>query len=88
MMKRMIAGPVVAGVVLLGAGAVAEAQEAQTTPVDAATDDDDAGDDDDDDGGGKAGLLGLLGLAGLAGLAGLKRRDPVVRYDDRTTPPR
>ena len=83
MIKKMFAGPVVAGVVLLGTATMAEAQEVQTTPVDAATDDN--GDDDDS---GRVGLLGLLGLAGLAGLAGLKRRDPVVRYDDRTTPQR
>jgi MYXO-CTERM domain-containing protein len=86
MIKKTIAGPIVAGVVLLGPAAMAEAQEVQTTPVDAATDDN--GDDDDDDGSGKVGLLGLLGLAGLAGLAGLKRRDPVVRYEDPTTPRR
>ena len=83
MIKKMFAGPIVAGVVLLGTGAMAEAQDVQPTPVDAASDD-----DDDDDSSGKVGLLGLLGLAGLAGLAGLKRRDPVVRYDDRTTPQR
>ena len=83
MMRKMFAGPVAAGAVLLGTAGMAEAREVQTTPVDAAADDD--GDDDDS---GKVGLIGLLGLAGLAGLAGLRRREPVVRYDDRTIPPR
>ena len=84
MMKKMLAGPMVAGAVLLGTATVVDAREAQTTPpVDAAT-----SDADDDDGDSNAGLLGLLGLAGLAGLAGLKRRDPVVRYDNQPTQPR
>ena len=85
MMKKMLTGPVVAGVLLLGPVAVAQASNAETTPpVDAATADEDDGDDDDDDSS-KVGLLGLLGLAGLAGLAGLKRRDTPVRYDSRPT---
>ena len=84
MIKKMFAGPFVAGVVLLGTAAMAEAQEVHTTPIDEATEDN----GDDDEGSGNVGLLGLLGLAGLAGLAGLKRRDPAVRYDDRTSPQR
>lgn len=75
MMKKILAGPMVAGALLLGTATMVDAQEAQTTPVDEATSSDDGGDS-------KAGLWGLLGLAGLAGLAGLKRRDPVVRYDN------
>lgn len=82
MLKKMLAGPVVAGVLLLAPVAVAQASNAETTPVDAATTTDD---DDGDDDGSKVGLLGLLGLAGLAGLAGLKRRDNTVRYDNRPT---
>ena len=74
-MKKMLAGPVVAGVLLLGTATVADAQ---TTPVDDATTS--ANSSDDDDGSSKVGLLGLLGLAGLAGLAGLKRKD----HDNRT----
>lgn len=82
MIKKLLAGPMVAGVVLLGTATMVEAQDAQTTPpVDEATSEDDG----DDDGSSKVGLFGLLGLAGLAGLAGLKRRDPDTRYVDRTT---
>jgi len=70
-MMKMLAGPLVAGVLLLGTATVVEAQDAQTTPVDDATTS--ADNSDDDDGSSKVGLLGLLGLAGLAGL--LKRND-------------
>ncbi len=81
MMKKMLAGPMVAGALLLAPVAVAQASNAETTPpADAATTDEDDGDDDDSS---NVGLLGLLGLAGLAGLAGLKRRDTAVRYDSR-----
>ena len=85
-MKKMLAGPMIVGLCLLGTATVVDVQEAQTTPpADAALSDDDG---DDDDGSSKIGLLGLVGLVGLAGLAGVKRRDPVVRYDNRSTPPR
>ncbi len=78
MMKKMLAGPVVAGVLLLGTATVVDAQDAQTTPGDDATTSTD--NNDDDDGSSKVGLLGLLGLLGLAGLAGVKRHD----HDNRT----
>ena len=77
MMKKMLAGPAVAGVLLLGTATAVGAQNPETTPVDDATA---TTDDDDDDGSSKVGLLGLLGLAGLAGLAGLRRHD----HDNRT----
>ncbi len=83
MFKKMLAGPMVAGVVLLSTATMVDAGKAQTTPpADEATISDD---DDGDDGDSKVGLWGLLGLAGLAGLAGLKRREPDTRYVDRTT---
>ena len=89
-MKKMLAGPMIAGLCLLGTAPVVDALEAQTAPpVDASVIDDDGADDDASS---KIGLLGLVGLLGLAGLAGVKRRDPVVRYDNRNdnrpTPPR
>ena len=67
-MMKMLAGPLVAGVLLLGTATVVEAQDAQTTPLDDATTS--ADNSDDDDGSSKVGLLGLAGLAGL-----LKRND-------------
>ena len=85
-MKKMLAGPMIVGLCLLGTATVVDALEAQTAPpVDASVIDDDGADDDASS---KIGLLGLVGLLGLAGLAGVKRRDPVVRYDNRSTPPR
>ena len=82
MMKKTLAGPVVAGALLFTPVAVAQASNAETTPpADEAAADEDDGDDDSS----KVGLWGLLGLAGLAGLAGLKRRDTAVRYDSRPT---
>ena len=62
-MKKWLAGPAIAGLMLVGTAAVADA----TAPMQEET----STDDDSD----KTGLWGLLGLAGLAGLAGLKRRD-------------
>ena len=76
--KKMLAGPVVAGALMLAPVSLAQAANAETTPPAG----DDTGDDDDD--GSNVGLLGLLGLAGLAGLAGLKRREVATRYDTRT----
>ena len=73
-MKKMLAGPVVAGALLFGTATVVEAQEA---PAQAES--------NNEDDSSKVGLLGLLGLAGLAGLAGLKRRDTDHRYDNRTS---
>jgi MYXO-CTERM domain-containing protein len=64
MMKKMLAGPAVAGVLLLGTATIAEATTAPTQEDTAAEEDSD-----------KTGLFGLIGLLGLAGLAGLKRRD-------------
>ena len=82
MMKKMLAGPMVAGALSLAPFAVAQASNAETTPpADEVAVDEDDGDDDSS----KVGLWGLLGLAGLAGLAGLKRRDTAVRYDSRPT---
>ena len=76
---RVFAGPIVVGVLTLGT-AVAEARQAQTTPLeDVATSD--SGDDGDDSS--NVGLFGLFGLAGLAGLAGLRHPRSISRYDKR-----
>ena len=64
-MKKWIAGPAVAGLLLVGSASTVDATTAPAQE-ETTTDDDDSS---------KLGLLGLLGLAGLAGLAGLKRRD-------------
>ena len=73
-MKKWIAGPAIAGLLLVGSASTVDAATAPTQE-ETTTDDDD---------GSKAGLWGLLGLAGLAGLAGLKRRDnDRVDYDRR-----
>jgi len=72
-MKKMLAAPAIAGVLLLGTATMAEAT---TAPDQEET----ATEEDDSD---KTGLFGLIGLLGLAGLAGLKRRDTDSRYDDR-----
>jgi len=85
MFKKTLAGPMVAGAVLLGTATMVDAENAQTTPP---ADEVTTSDADDEDGSNRVGLLGLLGLAGLAGLAGLKRREPDTRYVDRATTPR
>jgi MYXO-CTERM domain-containing protein len=72
-MRRWIAVPTLAGVLMLGTATVADAQKP--------TQDESANEDDN----GNVGLLGLIGLAGLAGLAGLKRRDRNTRYDQRAS---
>jgi LPXTG-motif cell wall-anchored protein len=72
-MRRWIAVPTLAGVLMLGTATVADAQKP--------TQDESANEDDNDN----VGLLGLIGLAGLAGLAGLKRRDRNTRYDQRAS---
>ena len=71
-MRKWIAGPAVAGLLLVGSATVAEATTAPAQE-DTTSEDDSS----------KVGLFGLLGLAGLAGLAGLKRRDDGRRYDQR-----
>jgi MYXO-CTERM domain-containing protein len=77
-MRKTFAGLAMAGLLTLGFGSAALAQDsAQQAQTEAETSDDD---------GGKWGLLGLLGLGGLAGLAGLKRRDR-AQYDARSTVP-
>ena len=59
MMKKMLAGPMVAGALLLAPVAVAQASNAETTPpADEAAADEDDGDDDDSS---KVGLLGSVG---------------------------
>ncbi|CAN5777747.1 hypothetical protein BH20ACT4_BH20ACT4_11810 [soil metagenome] len=71
--KKMLAGPALAGALLFGTASVADAQE---TP----SQEDAAADEDSD----KTGLFGLIGLLGLAGLAGLKRNTRDTGYDQRT----
>lgn len=73
-MKKLLAGPAIAGVLLLG---TATGADAQVTPAQEET----ANEDDNS----KVGLFGLIGLAGLAGLAGLKRNDRDNRYDNRSS---
>ena len=68
-MKKMLAAPAVAGVLLLGTASVADAQEAPAQEERAAKADSD-----------KTGLFGLIGLLGLAGLAGLKRNNRDAGY--------
>ncbi|CAN5730764.1 hypothetical protein BH20ACT4_BH20ACT4_11730 [soil metagenome] len=77
-MKKMLAGPALAGALLFGTASVADAQE---TPAQ-----EDAAADEDSD---KTGLFGLIGLRGLAGLAGLKRNttQPVRRLRASTADP-
>lgn len=73
-MRKWIAGPALAGLMLVGTASVADA--AAPAQEETASDDD----------GSNAGLWGLLGLAGLAGLAGLKRRDNNTgSHSERTT---
>lgn len=72
-MKKMLAAPAIAGVLLLGTATIADATSAPEQ------EDTSAAEDDSD----KTGLFGLVGLLGLAGLAGLKRRDTDNRYDNR-----
>lgn len=60
-MKKWIAGPALAGLMVFG---TATAVEATTPPADPVTTDSGSDDEDSD----KTGLWGLLGLAGLAGL--------------------
>ena len=74
-MKKWIAGPAMAGMVLIGSASVADAAGAPAQ--------EEASSDDDSS---KLGLLGLVGLAGLAGLAGLKRRDNDRGGYDRRDP--
>ncbi len=69
-MKKMLAGPAIAGVLLLGTATIAEATTAPRQEEDTAA-------EEDSD---KTGLFGLIGLLGLAGLAGLKRRDNDQSY--------
>jgi len=72
-MKKWIAGPAIAGLMLVGTASVTDA----AAPAQEETSDDD---------GSNAGLFGLIGLAGLAGLAGLKRRDNnTSSYSERST---
>jgi MYXO-CTERM domain-containing protein len=63
-MKKWLAGPAVAGMLLVGSASTVDASSAPAQE-ETVTEDDSS----------KVGLLGLIGLAGLAGLAGLKRRD-------------
>ncbi|MEX0755997.1 MAG: WGxxGxxG family protein [Actinomycetota bacterium] len=63
-MKRSLTAVALAAVLTLGGGAVATAQDTDTSVTEEATNDD-----------GDTGLFGLAGLLGLIGLAGLKRRD-------------
>ena len=65
-LKRVLAGGVLAGALTLGSAAPALAGTTVSSTVEEIT-------DTGDDGSDKTGLWGLLGLAGLAGLAGLKR---------------
>ncbi len=69
--RKWIAGPAMAGLLLVGTASVADAAAPAQT--------EEAGEDNNSN----AGLFGLLGLAGLAGLAGLKRRDTDRRNDQR-----
>ncbi|CAN5487795.1 hypothetical protein BH18ACT3_BH18ACT3_29130 [soil metagenome] len=57
-MKKMLAAPAAAGVLLLGTASVADAQEAPAQEERAAKEDSD-----------KTGLFGLIGLLGLAGVS-------------------
>ena len=75
-MKKMLAAPAVAGVLLLGTASVADAQDAPAQEDAAAEEDSD-----------KTGLFGLIGLLGLAGLAGLKRNNRDAGYDQRSRTP-
>jgi LPXTG-motif cell wall-anchored protein len=90
MMRRYVAGAVIALVVAAPASALAQSDEGATpttviteattverdvTLTTTETRELDTDDDDDSDKTGLWGLLGLLGLAGLAGLGGRKRRD-------------
>jgi hypothetical protein len=72
-MRKWIAGPTLAGILMLGTATVADAQQPAQ--------DNSANEDDN----GNVGLFGLIGLAGLAGLAGLKRHDRETRYDQRSS---
>ena len=79
MLKRVLAGGLLAGALTLGSATPVLAGSTASSVVQDVTD---TGDDVSD----KTGLWGLLGLAGLAGLAGLKRpkRVDTTTYRDNT----